>query len=46
MQWVEEGSNALAQMLLLVAVVRLVRAPGAPGKGAAAVPLTATATRR
>lgn len=46
MQWIEEGSNALAQMLLLVAVVRLVRSTAAPGDGAAAAPLTATATRR
>jgi hypothetical protein len=46
MQWIEEGSNALAQMLLLVGVVRLVWSTAAPGDGAAAAPLTATATRR
>lgn len=44
MQWIEEGSNALAQMLLLVAVVRLVRGSGAHGHGTAAAPLTSAAT--
>lgn len=46
MQWVEEGSNALAQLLLLVAVVRLVRAPEGHGDGATAAPLTRAGTTR